>query len=47
MPKQETRKSQKELSPASKVDVVHFARNCHRKMLLPPLRDVALHCPRA
>jgi hypothetical protein len=50
MPKQETRKSQRELSPASKVDVadmVQFARNCHRKTFVSLLLYVTLHCPHA
>jgi hypothetical protein len=36
MPKQKTRKSQKELGPASMVDVdaIQFARYCYRKTLL-------------
>jgi hypothetical protein len=53
MPKQETRKCQRELSPVSKadvmnvvdvvdgVDVMHYARNCHRKTLFSLLLDVA------
>jgi hypothetical protein len=49
MPKQETRKSQRERNPASKVDVVNavnvaqFARNCHCKTLLSLLLYAALH----
>jgi hypothetical protein len=50
MPKQETKKSQRELSPTSKMDlvdvadVVQFARNCHHKTLSSLLLYVALHC---
>jgi hypothetical protein len=53
MPKQETSNNQRELSPASTVEVVdmvdvaQFARNFHRKTLLSLLLHVALHCPDA
>jgi hypothetical protein len=48
MPKQGTRKSQRELSPGSTievVDLVQFARNCHRNTLLSLLLYLAVHCP--
>jgi hypothetical protein len=47
MPKQETRKSQTELSPATRVDVVdvmQFARNCHCITLLSLLLYVMWSC---
>jgi hypothetical protein len=44
MPNQNTRKSHTKLSPASTVDVVQFARTCHRKPFLSLLLHVALHC---
>jgi hypothetical protein len=44
MPKQETRKNQRELNAVSSVDMVSFARNCHRKTLLSLLLDMALPC---
>jgi hypothetical protein len=46
MPNQERRKSQRELSPASivdVVDVVQFARNCHRKTFVSRFLPAALH----
>jgi hypothetical protein len=47
MSKHETRKGQRELSPVSKVDVMQFAKNCHRKTLLSLLPYMALHCSHA
>jgi hypothetical protein len=47
MPKEETRKCQRDLSPAGTVNVVQFAIHCHRKTLLSLLLYVALHCPHA
>jgi hypothetical protein len=41
------KKSLRERSPASKVDVVQFARNCHCEMLLSLLIDMAFHCSHA
>jgi hypothetical protein len=53
MPKQEIRRNQTELSPASMVDmdvdmdVAQFASDCRRNAFLRLLLDVALHSPHA
>jgi hypothetical protein len=47
IPKQQTKKRQRELSPASKADVVQFARKSHPKTLLSLALYAALHCPHA
>jgi hypothetical protein len=47
MPKQETRKSQRELTPARTVDVMQLARHCYRKTIFSLLLYIALHYPQA